>query len=69
MRRGDDAKSIVSRHIKLLHEYNEAKDATQVCAWRNILSVADLRLQDIDREGILTLSEMKSNLTCCASWR
>jgi hypothetical protein len=26
----EDAQQIVSRHIKLLHEYNEAKDATQV---------------------------------------
>ncbi|KAI0284841.1 hypothetical protein BC826DRAFT_942158 [Russula brevipes] len=27
---GEDAQKIVSRHIKLLHRYNEAKDATQV---------------------------------------
>ncbi|KAF8489781.1 hypothetical protein F5888DRAFT_1621695 [Russula emetica] len=27
---GEDAQQIVSRHIKLLHRYNEAKDATQV---------------------------------------
>ena len=26
----EDAEGIVNRHIKLLHEYNEAKDATQV---------------------------------------
>ena len=26
----EDAQQIVSRHIKLLHRYNEAKDATQV---------------------------------------
>ncbi|KAI0801385.1 DNA repair protein [Fomes fomentarius] len=25
----EDAEQIVSRHIKLLHQYNEAKDATQ----------------------------------------
>ena len=27
---GEDAEKIVSKHIKLLHRYNEAKDATQV---------------------------------------
>ncbi|KAH9956624.1 DNA repair protein [Russula dissimulans] len=27
---GEDAQQIVSRHIKLLHRYNEAKDATQI---------------------------------------
>ena len=26
----EDAEKIVSRHIKLLHRYNEAKDAAQV---------------------------------------
>ncbi|KAI0060320.1 hypothetical protein BV25DRAFT_1807691 [Artomyces pyxidatus] len=26
----EDADKIVSRHIKLLHRYNEAKDATQI---------------------------------------
>lgn len=26
----ENAEKIVSRHIKLLHKYNEAKDATQV---------------------------------------
>ncbi|KAF9004917.1 hypothetical protein BDZ89DRAFT_1026127 [Hymenopellis radicata] len=25
-----DAEAIVKRHIKLLHQYNEAKDATQI---------------------------------------
>jgi Swi5 len=29
-RNGEDAQKIVSRHIKLLHRYNEAKDAAQV---------------------------------------
>lgn len=28
---GDDPEKIVKRHIQLLHSYNEAKDATQVC--------------------------------------
>ncbi|KAH9989071.1 DNA repair protein [Russula compacta] len=27
---GEDAQLIVSQHIKLLHRYNEAKDATQI---------------------------------------
>ncbi|KAJ3976556.1 hypothetical protein EV361DRAFT_266232 [Lentinula raphanica] len=27
---GEDAEKIVNQHIKLLHRYNEAKDATQV---------------------------------------
>ncbi|KAI9449730.1 DNA repair protein, partial [Lactarius psammicola] len=27
---GEDAQQIVSRHIKLLHRYNEAKDAAQI---------------------------------------
>ncbi|KAN0116561.1 DNA repair protein [Russula decolorans] len=27
---GEDAQQIVSRHIKFLHRYNEAKDATQI---------------------------------------
>jgi len=27
---GEDPQKIVSRHIKLLHEYNEAKDAAQM---------------------------------------
>ncbi|KAH9934069.1 DNA repair protein [Epithele typhae] len=27
---GEDAAQIVDRHIKLLHKYNEAKDATQI---------------------------------------
>ncbi|KAI0284839.1 DNA repair protein [Russula brevipes] len=27
---GENAQKIVSRHIKLLHRYNEAKDATQI---------------------------------------
>ncbi|OBZ68486.1 DNA repair protein SWI5 [Grifola frondosa] len=27
---GEVAEKIVSRHIKLLHQYNEAKDATQI---------------------------------------
>ncbi|KAF8267907.1 DNA repair protein, partial [Lactarius quietus] len=27
---GEDAQQIVARHIKLLHRYNEAKDAAQV---------------------------------------
>ena len=30
-REDEDAEKIVNKHIKLLHEYNEAKDATQVC--------------------------------------
>ena len=30
---GENADKIVSRHIKLLHRYNEAKDAAQVCAF------------------------------------
>jgi hypothetical protein len=29
-REGEDADKIVARHIQLLHQYNEAKDATQV---------------------------------------
>lgn len=29
-RPGEDAQQIVSRHIKLLHRYNEAKDAAQI---------------------------------------
>lgn len=29
-REGENAEQIVSQHIKLLHRYNEAKDATQV---------------------------------------
>lgn len=29
-REGEDADQIVSKHIKLLHQYNEAKDAAQV---------------------------------------
>lgn len=29
----EDAEKIVSRHIKLLHRYNEAKDAAQVCIY------------------------------------
>ncbi|KAH9948218.1 DNA repair protein [Amylocystis lapponica] len=29
-----DADKIVSRHIKLLHQYNEAKDATQILIGR-----------------------------------
>ncbi|KAH9854435.1 hypothetical protein C2E23DRAFT_726604 [Lenzites betulinus] len=28
---GENAEQIVSRHIKSLHQYNEAKDAAQVC--------------------------------------
>ena len=28
--RDENAEEIVSKHIKLLHRYNEAKDATQV---------------------------------------
>lgn len=31
MSREEDAEVIVKGHIKLLHDYNEAKDATQVC--------------------------------------
>ncbi|KAI0756152.1 DNA repair protein [Daedaleopsis nitida] len=27
---GENAEEIVSRHIRLLHRYNEAKDATQI---------------------------------------
>ncbi|KAI9446015.1 DNA repair protein [Lactarius indigo] len=27
---GEDAQQVVSRHIKLLHRYNEAKDAAQI---------------------------------------
>ncbi|KAH8998313.1 DNA repair protein, partial [Lactarius hatsudake] len=27
---GEDAQQIVSRHIKFLHRYNEAKDAAQI---------------------------------------
>ncbi|PIL31210.1 hypothetical protein GSI_05908 [Ganoderma sinense ZZ0214-1] len=27
---GENAEKIVSRHIKLLHRYNETKDATQI---------------------------------------
>ncbi|KAI0284836.1 hypothetical protein BC826DRAFT_1053766 [Russula brevipes] len=27
---GEEAQKVVSRHIKLLHRYNEAKDATQI---------------------------------------
>lgn len=30
-REGEDAEKIVKRHIKLLHDFNEAKDAAQVC--------------------------------------
>ncbi|KZT01142.1 uncharacterized protein LAESUDRAFT_707840 [Laetiporus sulphureus 93-53] len=31
---GEDAKEIVSRHIKLLHRYNETKDAAQILMGR-----------------------------------
>ncbi|OCH92959.1 hypothetical protein OBBRIDRAFT_385261 [Obba rivulosa] len=30
----EDAQKIVSRHIKLLHQYNEAKDAAQILMGR-----------------------------------
>ncbi|KAG5715896.1 hypothetical protein E4T56_gene20149 [Termitomyces sp. T112] len=30
----EDAEKIVQRHIKLLHQYNEAKDATQILIGR-----------------------------------
>ncbi|EGN93724.1 hypothetical protein SERLA73DRAFT_18032, partial [Serpula lacrymans var. lacrymans S7.3] len=30
----EDAEKIVSKHIKLLHRYNEAKDATQILIGR-----------------------------------
>ncbi len=32
----ENAEKIVSRHIKLLHKYNEAKDATQVGTYMRI---------------------------------
>lgn len=31
---GEKAETIVSNHIKLLHRYNEAKDATQILVGR-----------------------------------
>lgn len=39
MSREEDAEVIVKGHIKLLHDYNEAKDATQVCHKVIILSI------------------------------
>ncbi|TDL26398.1 Swi5-domain-containing protein [Rickenella mellea] len=30
----EDAEKVVKKHIKLLHEYNEAKDATQILIGR-----------------------------------
>ncbi|KAG1742771.1 uncharacterized protein EDB91DRAFT_1247577 [Suillus paluster] len=38
----ESAEAIVSRHISLLHRYNEAKDAAQLM----------LCVEDIDRKGI-----------------
>ena len=49
-----DATKIVSRHIKLLHRYNEAKDATQVGAERLCLSSHSLMCRapiDFDWQG------------------
>ncbi|KAG9047078.1 hypothetical protein FS837_003115 [Tulasnella sp. UAMH 9824] len=33
---GEDPKKIVSQHIKLLHEYNEAKDKAQIAALKGV---------------------------------
>ena len=42
-----DSQQIVSRHIKLLHRYNEAKDATQVplvlANWSLMLTLGPFR--------------------------
>ncbi|KAG8960885.1 hypothetical protein FRC00_013894 [Tulasnella sp. 408] len=34
--RGEDPKKIVSQHIKLLHDYNEAKDKAQIAALKGV---------------------------------
>ncbi|KIM69982.1 hypothetical protein SCLCIDRAFT_18978 [Scleroderma citrinum Foug A] len=52
---GDNVKAetIVSNHIKLLHRYNEAKDATQVrVAWILISDPVDIA-EDFDRKASL----------------
>ncbi|KAF9011283.1 hypothetical protein BDQ17DRAFT_1233460, partial [Cyathus striatus] len=51
----EDAEKIVKNHIKLLHQYNEAKDATQVCPRVSFGTIPHLyNLQILIGRAILT---------------
>ncbi|ESK89348.1 rolly protein [Moniliophthora roreri MCA 2997] len=45
----EDAEKIVDRHIKLLHQYNEAKDATQMLIGR-LANMKETTVREIHRE-------------------
>ncbi|EEB93746.1 hypothetical protein MPER_07561 [Moniliophthora perniciosa FA553] len=49
----EDAEKIVDRHIKLLHQYNEAKDATQILIGRvgDVSSFGDVVWLNADNVG------------------
>ncbi|TRM67022.1 hypothetical protein BD626DRAFT_546047 [Schizophyllum amplum] len=53
-----DADKIVKKHIKLLHRYNEAKDATQVrsssCCLLGLANLKDLTIKQIHEDYDLT---------------
>jgi Swi5 len=54
---GDDPEKIIERHIKLLHDYNESKDAAQV-----LLDVMH------DTDIILTPPTGTDGEACCDTW-
>ncbi|KAG7094116.1 hypothetical protein E1B28_007730 [Marasmius oreades] len=46
---GEDAAKIVDNHIKLLHRYNEIKDATQMLIGR-LANIKEMTVREIHRE-------------------
>ncbi|KAF7318127.1 hypothetical protein HMN09_00320700 [Mycena chlorophos] len=54
---GVDADAIVKKHIKLLHKYNEAKDATQVYSHRKGAQPSILPPKDAHVLQLATLKE------------
>ncbi|KAL1709458.1 DNA repair protein [Schizophyllum commune] len=48
-----DAEKIVKKHIKLLHRYNEAKDATQILIGR-LANLKDTTIKQIHEDYDLT---------------
>ncbi|KAF9072888.1 DNA repair protein [Rhodocollybia butyracea] len=46
---GEDAEKIVNKHIKMLHRYNEAKDAAQILIGR-LASLKETTIRQIHKD-------------------
>ncbi|KAJ3728593.1 DNA repair protein [Lentinula raphanica] len=53
---GEDAEKIVNQHIKLLHRYNEAKDATQILIGR-LANLKEITVRQIHKDLELPIGD------------